>query len=312
MDFFTFDKDYLDRLRKGDASTERHFVAYFEQLLHIKLRTKAQPSHMLDDLRQETFARVMAALHQEGEVRQPQQFTAFVNSICNDALLHYRRFQTNNQPVEDVHMNIEDEASDLGGDFITKQSAERLRHVLSEMPKRDRDLLRAIFLEEKEKDDVCKEFGVDRDYLRVLLRRAKDSFRVQYAKHIPASRQVPGTEHVPVTEQIPAAKQVSSAGQTLSVEQTPAAKREPPNPTTPPGAMLYSIAEFICSKRTMEQVVIPLLADMQFEHNEAFSAGRKLEATWVRVHGCWSLFTALGINRVVRFCVRIFLRLSSR
>jgi RNA polymerase sigma-70 factor, ECF subfamily len=42
--------------------------------------------------------------------------------------------------------------------------------------------LRAIFLEDKEKDQVCLEFGVDRDYLRVLLHRAKHNFRVFYEK----------------------------------------------------------------------------------------------------------------------------------
>jgi RNA polymerase sigma-70 factor (ECF subfamily) len=30
-----------------------------------------------------------------------------------------------------------------------------------------------IFIEERDKDDVCRELGIDRDYLRVLLHRAK-------------------------------------------------------------------------------------------------------------------------------------------
>jgi len=50
------------------------------------------------------------------------------------------------------------------------------------MPKRDRDLLRAIFLDDKEKDTVCREFGVDREYLRVLVYRAKDKFKALYEK----------------------------------------------------------------------------------------------------------------------------------
>jgi RNA polymerase sigma-70 factor (ECF subfamily) len=45
------------------------------------------------------------------------------------------------------------------------------------MKERDRDLLRAIFLEEKDKNEICREFGVDREYLRVLLHRAKGRFR---------------------------------------------------------------------------------------------------------------------------------------
>jgi RNA polymerase sigma-70 factor, ECF subfamily len=54
--------------------------------------------------------------------------------------------------------------------------------VVEGLPKKDRDRLRAYFLEEKEKDEVCAQFGVDRDYFRVLLHRAKDKFRVLYEK----------------------------------------------------------------------------------------------------------------------------------
>ncbi|MFZ0413046.1 MAG: sigma factor-like helix-turn-helix DNA-binding protein, partial [Candidatus Acidiferrales bacterium] len=52
--------------------------------------------------------------------------------------------------------------------------------VLERLSAKDRQLLRRVFLEEKDKDEVCREFGVDRDYLRVLLHRAKRSFRDFY------------------------------------------------------------------------------------------------------------------------------------
>jgi RNA polymerase sigma-70 factor (ECF subfamily) len=55
------------------------------------------------------------------------------------------------------------------------------------LPERDRRLLREVFLEERDKDEVCRDFGVDRDYLRVLLHRAKQSFKSLYLKNV-ASR----------------------------------------------------------------------------------------------------------------------------
>lgn len=182
MDFFAFDKGYVERLRDGDHTTEHHFVAYFEQLLRIKLRARTLTSDKVEDLRQETFIRVIAALRREGGVRQPERFGAFVNSICNNVLLEYYRSSSRNQPMEDAHLEIPDKVLDLEGMLITKQSSEHVRRILEGMPERDRGLLRAIFLEEKEKDAVCQEFGVDREYLRVLVHRAKDKFRILYAK----------------------------------------------------------------------------------------------------------------------------------
>ncbi len=182
MDFFAFDKAYVERLRDGDPPTEHHFVAYFEHLLRIKLRSRMLTNDKVEDLRQETFIRVIAALRREGGVRQPERFGAFVNSICNNVLLEYYRTSARNQPMEDSHLEIPDKVLDLEGMLVTKQSSERVRRILEGMPRRDRDLLRAIFLEEKDKDVVCREFAVDRDYLRVLLHRAKDKFKVLYER----------------------------------------------------------------------------------------------------------------------------------
>jgi RNA polymerase sigma-70 factor (ECF subfamily) len=196
VEFFTFDKAYVERLREGDPPTEHHFVAYFEQLLRIKLRARMLPSDKVEDLRQETFIRVIAAVRREGGVRQPERFGAFVNSICNNVLLEHYRSSAKNQPMEDSHMEIPDKVLDLEGMLVTKQSSEQVRKILDGMPRRDRDLLRAIFLEEKEKDVVCKEFGVDRDYLRVLLHRAKDKFKALYEKgQIGLARRAPGLEN---------------------------------------------------------------------------------------------------------------------
>jgi DNA-directed RNA polymerase specialized sigma24 family protein len=56
-----------------------------------------------------------------------------------------------------------------------------VRSVLSQLPQRDQAILRSVFLEEMDKDDVCQRFGVGRDYLRVLLYRAKEKFRAAMA-----------------------------------------------------------------------------------------------------------------------------------
>jgi len=182
VEFFNFDEAYVKRLREGDPSTEQHFVAYFGQLLRIKLRSRKLTSDKVEDLSQETFIRVIANLRKDGGVRQPERFGAFVNSICNYVLQEYYRSSAKNQPMEEAYMELPDKVLDLEGMLVTKQSAEQVRRILGGMPKRDRDLLRAIFLEEKEKDTVCKELGVDREYLRVLVHRAKDKFKALYEK----------------------------------------------------------------------------------------------------------------------------------
>jgi RNA polymerase sigma-70 factor, ECF subfamily len=179
VELFGFTREYVERLREGDPSTELHFVTYFDQLLRIKLRARMLASETVEDLRQETYIRVFVKLRENG-IRQPERLGAFVNSTCNNVLMEFYRSSSRTSPWDDSYLEMPDHAVDSEGFLITKQMKERVRQVIGELPKKDRDLLRAYFLEERDKDEVCKQFGVDRDYFRVLLHRAKDKFRVLY------------------------------------------------------------------------------------------------------------------------------------
>jgi RNA polymerase sigma-70 factor (ECF subfamily) len=182
----SFDDSYVERLREGDFRTQEHFVAYFTELIHLKLRSRLHSPQAIEDVRQETFARVLAALR-GGKIRQPERLGAFVNSMCNNVLLELYRASARSTSLEDEEqddfptLNI-----DVLGAIATKRMGEKVREILNELPERDRRLLREVFLEERDKDEVCRDFGVDRDYLRVLLHRAKQSFKALYLKNIAA------------------------------------------------------------------------------------------------------------------------------
>ena len=182
MELFAFDGAYVGRLRQGDPQTEEHFVSYFEQLLRIKLRARMLAPDTVDELRQETLRRVLVALRTPGGVREPERFGAFVNSICNNVLLEFYRASGRSDQLEEFHLEKTDRVVDVESSLATQETCQHIRRILGTLPKRDRQLLRAIFLEEKDKDEVCRLFHVDRGYLRVLLHRAKDKFRAVYLK----------------------------------------------------------------------------------------------------------------------------------
>jgi RNA polymerase sigma-70 factor (ECF subfamily) len=194
LELFPFDKLYVDRLRNGDPSTEQHFASYFGQILGIMLRARYLSPERIDDVRQETLVRVIATLRQEGGIRQPERFGAFVNSVCKNVLREHSRDWQRTQPIRQDQLEPPDKVVDLEGVLISHETKDKVREILAEMKQRDRDLLRAIFLEEKGKDEICKEFGVDREYLRVLLHRAKERFRLSFEQSLPSlpGRAAPG------------------------------------------------------------------------------------------------------------------------
>src|SRR5579864_8834572 len=180
----SFDEAYVERLRAGDFRTQEHFVAYFSELIQLKLRSRLHSPQAIEDVRQETFSRVFAALR-DGKIRQPERLGAFVNSMCNNVLLeHYRASSRDSSLEEEEQEDFPAVTVDVLGALAAQQMGEKVREILEEMPEKDRRLLREVFLEERDKDEVCRDFGVDRDYLRVLLHRAKQSFKALYMKQM--------------------------------------------------------------------------------------------------------------------------------
>jgi RNA polymerase sigma-70 factor, ECF subfamily len=112
-----------------------------------------------------------------------------VNSICNNVLMELYRISSRVEALEDetAERLVETRPNALSM-VISDDTRDLVRRVLEDLKERDRSLLQAVFLEERDKDVVCEELGVDRDYLRVLLHRAKSSFRLGYSKRIDAKK----------------------------------------------------------------------------------------------------------------------------
>jgi len=184
MEFCAFDESYVERLRAGDFRTQEHFVSYFSELIQVKLRSRVRSPQAIEDIRQETFSRVIAALRSEDGIRQPERLGGFVNSTCNNVLLEYYRASNRNPSTDDQVSGQEptDTAPDTLDVMVTRQVQEQVHRILAGLSERDRRLIREVLLEERSKDEVCEELGVDRQYLRVLLHRARQSFKAEYLR----------------------------------------------------------------------------------------------------------------------------------
>src|SRR5438309_10661557 len=69
------------------------------------------------------------------------------------------------------------------GMLLAEETRKQVQQVLAKLPAKDRNILRAVFFEQRDKDEVCRELRVSREYLRVLLHRAKKEFEAEY-RHI--------------------------------------------------------------------------------------------------------------------------------
>jgi RNA polymerase sigma-70 factor (ECF subfamily) len=171
-----FSAGYLDSLRGGDPTAQEHFVSHFSPILLRKLRRKLGSVDRARDARQETFLRVLAALRSPDAVRNPERFEIFVLGVCTNVMREIYRKERPLQPLDDVKVEL---ASPVAGPLacaLTEETGRAVRKVLMRMPPTDREILKAVFMQEMDRDEICRRFSISRSHLRLLLFRAKQEF----------------------------------------------------------------------------------------------------------------------------------------
>jgi len=160
--------------------------------LRLKLRYKVlyHVGHNcadVDDLVQESLARFIRA-GQRRQIRNTEEFGAFLNGVCRNVILEYRR-RVRREPNSDQESEIPERGVRPDAEIFELRDA--IDSGLAELADRDRAILRSLYLDGKDKDEICKEWNMTDAQFRVVLFRAKERFRRAYngeMKQNPASR----------------------------------------------------------------------------------------------------------------------------
>lgn len=167
-----FDSEYLERLKARDPGTQEHFAGHFNRLLAIKLHSHNIHGAQLDDLRQDTLIRALMRID-EGRVDSPESLPAFVYGVCSNVIKEFIRGEITAR-VRDTHEipDLPDVRSSADDSVWRQEVRKSVSLILQGLPAKDRAILISVFIAEKDKDAICKEHGITRDYLRVLLHRS--------------------------------------------------------------------------------------------------------------------------------------------
>lgn len=180
---FEFNATYIQSLRQGDPSTEEHFVSYFSPILLRKLRKNLHSTDLALDLRQETFLRVLQVLRSDHSIREPEHFEFFVLGVCSNLL--YETYRQKKKTVFlDPELEIASSVPSPDTCVMAAETSNRLQTILSGLPPRMCAILKAAFLEEKDRDEICLKFGVNHNQLRVLICRAKKTLSTRAHKQM--------------------------------------------------------------------------------------------------------------------------------
>ena len=156
--------------------------------LRLKLRYKVlyHVGHNcadVDDLVQETLVRFFRA-EQRQIIRNTDELGAFLNGVCRNVILEYRR-RIRREPTIDPDTPLPDNGIRPEADTLELRDA--IDNGLKELAERDRMILRSLYLEGREKEQICRDWGMSDAQFRVVLFRAKERFRRAYSTEMKRS-----------------------------------------------------------------------------------------------------------------------------
>lgn len=140
----------------------------------------------VDDIVQETLKRFLLAA-QDGKIRNADALGAFLNGICENVILEFRRRWSRDMPVADAAAEAVDKRLPDSDLFDLRDA---IAVGMQQLSARDRHILRAFYLDETPKSEILASTGLTDDNFRVALCRAKERFRQIYnsrVKHRAAS-----------------------------------------------------------------------------------------------------------------------------
>jgi RNA polymerase sigma-70 factor (ECF subfamily) len=168
--------DLVARIAAGDRRAEQEFVRSYERGVRALVRRHCRPNDpIVDDLAQDVLARVLERLR-AGAIREPAALPAYVQATIVYATSAEYRSRRVTEPAALIdELPSDDNPSERAS---SNQLAGLLRSLLAQLPvARDREILVRFYLEEQDKDEVCRGLGIDASHFHRVVFRARERFR---------------------------------------------------------------------------------------------------------------------------------------
>jgi RNA polymerase sigma-70 factor, ECF subfamily len=176
------DAEFVRRLAAREPDATARFSVQFPRVLRafVRVRASGRQLHFIEDVVQDTLRAVLEAVD-GGRVREPAYFGSFVVGVCENTLRRHVH-ERERHPVA-VAQGPELAAGDNPeARTSAREALGAVEEALGSLGPRDRSLLEQMLLLGADKDELCQQFGVTREHLRVLFHRAKQRFKEALAR----------------------------------------------------------------------------------------------------------------------------------
>lgn len=172
------DKRFLEKLRARDPQAQNELIRAFNPRIFVYFRNRIKGEDHYEDLVQEVFSAFFNGLDQ-GKLAGEAWIAPFMFGIAKRVLYNYFYRQKKNN---DIQKNV-CAVCELSSDFTESDRMENLRlgevlqRLINNLPRTDRTILNAFFLQERKIGEIAEMMDRSRHYISVRKDRAIKKIR---------------------------------------------------------------------------------------------------------------------------------------
>jgi RNA polymerase sigma-70 factor, ECF subfamily len=174
------DRELVSKVEEGDQLAEDALYQKYSDRLYFLALSELHSREDAEDVRTETFTRVLLALR-EGKLRKPDSLASFTVGIALNVIREFRRQRSATEPLDDHELKLVGEASPEKA-FLDREVSRAIDEVAKLLKPREREFLRLYYYEELPKQEIASVLGVKQERLRLIKSRALQKFREIYQK----------------------------------------------------------------------------------------------------------------------------------
>jgi RNA polymerase sigma-70 factor (ECF subfamily) len=166
-------------IRAGDAAAERRLFAQYRSGVVLMLRRRLTDRSFAEDVANDTLSEALRILR-ERCLEEPDNLAAFVHGIAANLARNANRKEARQRTDSDTE--AVEATLDVSGDpaslNMRASLARVVRELLSSLPvDRDRQILMRLYLNDDDKEDICRDMSLSREHFDRVVHRARQRMR---------------------------------------------------------------------------------------------------------------------------------------
>lgn len=168
----------VERIGEGDQVAESELFARFGRSVRLLLLKRTGNPQLASDLCQDTFV-VMLRKLRAGELKDPDRLAGFISrTAVNISIQHFRKEKRYLYSASGIIRQQVAHCDNKGQRLDNETSRVMLEDILEQLAvSRDREILRRFYLNENDKEAICRDLQLSSVHFDRVLYRAKHRMR---------------------------------------------------------------------------------------------------------------------------------------